>query len=659
MKYNSAVNLKLNFIKSRFNRIKLIWSFYFDLFQNASFFKKYALDTTIGTGSFSICMKCYNINTNMEYAVKIVRSGYNCDAEIEALKSCQGHPNIVELVEVLKDDLFTYIVTELIEGKELFNCVKENSFSEDEIRYIFSEIVKTVKFIHSKQIAHRDLKLENILLVNDDENQLRIKIIDFGFACNLQKCKEMDTKCYTLDYAAPEILSNKKYTLTCDVWSLGVILYTLLCGQPPFQKQIDDGDDEQVNSVASISERIRRGSIECETKQWKNLHDGAKELIQSLLTVNVESRIKIEEILSHEWLSNSVTNTKNHTNSVDKNNIIESIDDQISETYNNRNVGKYRQKLYVNTPDPSISRDMPAKSVSCELDRSKSSSGIGNVYDQNERSISIESASTVKNDLIESGDEMIIEATNEDSIDELASIDELTSIDQHRRESSNSVITEIFDEPTIDDEQSQTPSVSPINITIPIKNYSKPKPIIHEIIDRDEQSMEPDFYGFPKMDAFTHRNVGRQLDLSLILKHIHFERQMAWQEQERERYFALLREAANTPTPKYQKRGRPPGSKNKYPSRSKMALDHYYYINGYSPQPLKRPGSALCISDIPYYKRRLNSLPYHESYNGYHHFVTFLNDTANGGNFVPKRITRSSMRRPEVLFDRAPAIEFS
>lgn len=244
-------------------------------------------------------MKCVSNDTNEEYGVKILRSSQNVDAEIETLKLCKGHPNIVSIVEVIKDDSFTYIVTEWLAGKELFKYAQEQQLDECEVRGIFKGILHAISDMHSKKIAHRDLKLENIKFTGENPKQSNVKILDFGFACKCDEHNaEMDAICYTLEYAAPEILSKKKYTECCDLWSLGVILYTLLCGHTPFTRQEND-------SPSSITRRIKRGSIDYETERWKSLSGKAKDLIRRLLTVSPDKRIKLSQIIVHEWLNSS------------------------------------------------------------------------------------------------------------------------------------------------------------------------------------------------------------------------------------------------------------------------------------------------------------------------------------------------------------------
>lgn len=239
-------------------------------------------------------MKCINNNTEEEYAVKILRSNQNVDAEVETLNLCKGHPNIVSIEDVIRDEEFIYIVTEWLAGKELFKYAQEQPLNESEARGIFKEILHAVTHMHSHKIAHRDLKLENIKFTSDNTSKSNIKILDFGFACRMtHNVNEMAGACYTLDYAAPEILSNKKYTESCDLWSLGVILYALLCGEMPFRRHSDKDDDKIHNSTEKITHRIKRGQINCSNIRWISLGLPAKDIIRRLLTPSPDKRIKL------------------------------------------------------------------------------------------------------------------------------------------------------------------------------------------------------------------------------------------------------------------------------------------------------------------------------------------------------------------------------
>ncbi|WAR19411.1 KS6A5-like protein [Mya arenaria] len=215
-------------------------------FKNSQFFHTYDLDLktpALGDGSFSICSRRIDVNR-----------------EVTLLKLCQSHRNIVQLVDIFYDDLHTYMVLELCEGGELLNRIrKKKSFCEPEASEIMLKLVLAVDFMHRRGVVHRDLKPENLLYESKEENA-EIKIIDFGFARLKPGNQQLSTPCFTLPYGAPEVLlqatANREkegYDESCDLWSLGVILYTMLSGRVPFQ--VGSSEDQ----ASAIMQEIKIG----------------------------------------------------------------------------------------------------------------------------------------------------------------------------------------------------------------------------------------------------------------------------------------------------------------------------------------------------------------------------------------------------------------
>ncbi|XP_070609370.1 ribosomal protein S6 kinase alpha-5 [Erythrolamprus reginae] len=275
------------------------------MMKDSPFYLHYELDLKekpLGEGSFSICRKCLHKKTRREYAVKIIskRLEVNTQREITALKLCEGHPNVVKLHEIYHDQLHTFLVMELLKGGELLERIqKKKFFSETEASYIMRRLVSAVSHMHDVGVVHRDLKPENLLFTDESDNS-EIKIIDFGFArLKPSDNQPLKTPCFTLHYAAPELLNHNGYDESCDLWSLGVILYTMLSGQIPFQTQ-----DTNIicSNVLETMKKIKRGEFSFEGDAWENVSHEAKDLIQGLLTVDPNKRIKMTSLRYNDWL---------------------------------------------------------------------------------------------------------------------------------------------------------------------------------------------------------------------------------------------------------------------------------------------------------------------------------------------------------------------
>ncbi|RCN31018.1 kinase domain protein [Ancylostoma caninum] len=283
------------------------------LLANSSFFGKYKLDTTekgfLGRGSFSVVRRCERIEDGAMFAVKIVSQRFATQAQREAriLEMVKGHVNIVRLVDVHSDPLHFYLVMELLMGQELLARLRKlEKFTEAEAADIMRQLVSAVGFLHSKRIVHRDLKPENILFESEDCNA-RLRLVDFGFARLLPACVEqqLKTPCFTLQYAAPEVLdlgdTLPEYNEQCDLWSLGVILFTMLSGQVPFHAR------SKTESATEIMHRIRKAEFSFEGDAWRAVSLEAKQLINGLLTVDPKKRLSMQELSRHAWLHSSAS----------------------------------------------------------------------------------------------------------------------------------------------------------------------------------------------------------------------------------------------------------------------------------------------------------------------------------------------------------------
>jgi len=257
-------------------------------------------DEKLGEGSYGRVCKCSNKSTGVERAVKILRKVNNQKVldnfmyEIAIMK-LMDHPNIVRLFEHFEDDKFLYLVMELCDGGELFDRLLDaGHFSEPQAAFLMQQALRCVYYMHAHGICHRDLKMENFLFSNEDRVERNVlKVADFGLACNLQtEDQQMTTKCGAPYYVAPQVLAGR-YDKSCDVWTLGVIMYTLLCGYPPFFGESD----------AEVLAKVRVGVYTFNAADWKHVSEDAKNLIRGMLKINPADRYSARQALQHPWIT--------------------------------------------------------------------------------------------------------------------------------------------------------------------------------------------------------------------------------------------------------------------------------------------------------------------------------------------------------------------
>ncbi|AWO98580.1 putative MAP/microtubule affinity-regulating kinase 4 [Scophthalmus maximus] len=253
----------------------------------------YRLLKTIGKGNFAKVKLARHILTGREVAIKIIdktqlnpTSLQKLFREVRIMKTL-NHPNIVQLFEVIETEKTLYLIMEYASGGEVFDyLVARGRMKEKEARAKFRQIVSAVHYCHQKNIVHRDLKAENLLLDAD----ANIKIADFGFSNEFTAGSKLDTFCGSPPYAAPELFQGKKYDgPEVDIWSLGVILYTLVSGSLPFDGQ----------NLKELRERVLRGkyrvpfymSTDCEG------------ILRRFLVLNPAKRCSLEQIMKDKWIN--------------------------------------------------------------------------------------------------------------------------------------------------------------------------------------------------------------------------------------------------------------------------------------------------------------------------------------------------------------------
>ncbi|KAK3531416.1 hypothetical protein QTP70_019252, partial [Hemibagrus guttatus] len=289
-------------------------------------------DDVLGEGAYAVVQSCVHLSTRTEYAVKIIvkrpclrRS--RVFREVEILYQCQGHRNILELVEFFEDDDRFYLVFEKLRGGSLLTHIhRQQRFSEQEVSAVVQDIASALHFLHSKGMAHRDLKPENILCERSDR-MCPVKICDFDLGSGMKLSSDTDlisspqllTPCGSAEYMAPEVVEvfNEEfgvYDKRCDLWSLGVILYILLSGSPPFTGHCGTGcgwDQGEPCHQCQIMlfESIQEGKYEFPEKDWAHVSAEAKDLVCKLLVCDAKQRLSAEQVLQHPWVQGCAQNT--------------------------------------------------------------------------------------------------------------------------------------------------------------------------------------------------------------------------------------------------------------------------------------------------------------------------------------------------------------
>ena len=264
----------------------------------------YDLKEVLGKGKFSVVHLGIHKKTQQKVAVKIInkeRIKTTEDKElvrieIGILKLCH-HPNIVRLLDHLENENYIFIVTEFIDGDTLHKYFKKRKivFTEPEACSIMIQIANGVKYLHKYGIVHRDLKPENIMITKQNNSDI-IKIMDFGLSKIVSSQEKLVDGYGTLSYVSPEVLMRTPYNKEVDIWSLGIILFYMLCGHLPFK-----GSNQSI-----VADKIVNDELEFDEGEWKNMSKDVKKLIYGCLIKEPEERITIEEFLNHPWIKKNL-----------------------------------------------------------------------------------------------------------------------------------------------------------------------------------------------------------------------------------------------------------------------------------------------------------------------------------------------------------------
>nr|XP_019584014.1 PREDICTED: serine/threonine-protein kinase 33 isoform X2 [Rhinolophus sinicus] len=274
----------------------------------------YTFGRVLGQGSFGMVIEATDKETETKWAIKKVnkeKAGSSAvkllEREVNILKSVK-HEHIIHLEQVFETPKRMYLVMELCEDGELKEILcRKGHFSENETRWIIQSLASAIAYLHNKDIVHRDLKLENIMVKSsfidaNNEMNLNIKVTDFGLAVKKLGRSEgmLQTTCGTPIYMAPEVINAHDYSQQCDIWSIGVIMYILLCGEPPFL----------ASSEEKLFELIRKGELRFHDPVWDSISDCAKSVLKQLMKVDPAHRITAKELLDNQWLTPTAYKTK-------------------------------------------------------------------------------------------------------------------------------------------------------------------------------------------------------------------------------------------------------------------------------------------------------------------------------------------------------------
>lgn len=332
---------------------------------NNDFFSSYSIPNEfgnyiklhkIGDGSSCVVIMVRHKKTGNIYACKcvsrklLVESGLflRFEQEVRILQSLRN-PNILEVQDIVYEENYIFLILEYCPHGELFNYIIEKGrLLEDEARMLFSQLINAINYIHSRGIAHRDLKPENILL----DSNMNIKLADFGL-CHASAARILlKTPCGSPFYAPPEVIRGEQYDgFKGDVWSLGVVLYTMTTGSLPWTNLQAPGLYNQISNGTYIIPN--------------ELSNDLKNLIKSMLTVDPSGRIDIEHILNHPWMplpdiklcmkhsnfQNLHTSTKSHNQTKYQQNFLINKNEVFNSQKNNVNNNNQSERMPLNSPE--------------------------------------------------------------------------------------------------------------------------------------------------------------------------------------------------------------------------------------------------------------------------------------------------------------------
>lgn len=297
-------------------------------------------DECLGEGSYGRVETCVNLTTGREYAVKIIsKDSWHFNRpkmlkEIELYHLCRGQKEIIQLIEYFEESDKFYLVFEKAEGGPLLTQIQRRvHFTETEAAAIIRDLAAALAYLHGRGIAHRDLKPENVLCSGDSDNFLPVKLCDFDLCSAVYQTittPKLQSPVGSVEYMAPEVVEAFTYDMDffmdddldgdedcdvelsydkrCDLWSLGIIAYILLCGYLPFSGRCgedcgwDDRGEECPACQSRLFQSIRSGNLVFPEQHWSGVSKEAKDLITKLLVRDASQRLEAASVLNHPWI---------------------------------------------------------------------------------------------------------------------------------------------------------------------------------------------------------------------------------------------------------------------------------------------------------------------------------------------------------------------
>jgi len=247
----------------------------------------YDIKDQLGDGQYSVVKIASNKKTHEEVAIKIIHRSqtetYEFLNEVELMREVSDHPGFIKIIDVYEDEKNFTMVMELVRGGELFDKIGQlTTYNEERVAKLLFQIVDALAYLHSKKIVHRDLKPENLLF--EDDSAAKIKLCDFGVAERIPERGYLTEVIGTESYMAPEVEEGRPYGVASDMYGLGVIMYIMLCGYPPFEPE---------NGIVEL---------EFPEEEWNSISPVVKELITKLLDHDAAKRPAAQEVLNNPWI---------------------------------------------------------------------------------------------------------------------------------------------------------------------------------------------------------------------------------------------------------------------------------------------------------------------------------------------------------------------